>query len=359
MESLTPIPTPPAQQWQRWKNRLVHVLFFAVLCALVFWTWRRVLRPPEFQGQAELIQVMVTTPDAGLLTNMWAELHQEVRAGDVLAELITTDPRTVNSRLSLLRNRMQLLELEVDPTMMRQRASLEYERLVVESGKDKVALALAEITLQKAINDLDRNRKLHEAQVISDEMFDFFDKAQSTAEEHVNQLRAIVDYNEKAIERLSYLREIAMLDDQNEPVRRALKMEESRRQVFEDKIKPLPLVSPIDGVVTEIFHRAQENVLAGSTILTVTATKPTRIVGYLPLGFSIKPKLGMEVEIQTRAFQRQNGTGRVLGFGPQIETTSNVFNRIMIPPMGRPISVSLPKDLDLSPGEPVDMRFVE
>ena len=359
MESLIRIPTPRTQHWERWKPWLVHCLFFTLVCLLIVWAWRGVLRPAHFQGQAELVQVTITTPDAGFLTNMWVELHQEVRAGDVLAELVTTDPRTVNSRMSLLRSRMDLLKLEVDPTLMRQRAALEFERLFVEAAQNKVELALAEIALEKATNDLERNRRLKEQQVISEEIYDFYEKAKASAEEQVHQLRGIVDYTREAMERLNYLREAAVHDDQNDPVRRALEMEEGRRRVFEDKVKPLPLRSPIDGVVTEVHHRTQENVVAGAPILTVTAAKSVRIVGYLPLNFPIKPKIGMEVEIRTRAFNRQVKIGRVLGFGPHMEATSNIFNRIMLPPMGRPISVSLPEGLDLSPGEPVDMRLTE
>jgi hypothetical protein len=253
---------------------------------------------------------------------------------------------------------MQLLELEVDPILMRQRAALEYERLVVESSHTKVDLAAAEANLAKAKLDLDRNEKLFHQEVISADLFEIYATTHQVLENQARELRGIVRHTDKALERLKYMAETFVPGGENDPVRQALRLEEEKMRVFQDKVAPIQLMSPIDGVVTFIHRRAHENVLAGEAVITITASGGDRIVGYLPMHFPIAPKVGMEVEVQTRTLPRGIGRGRILGFGPQFEITTNLFNRIIVPPLGRPVSVSIPPAMTLSPGEPVDLRLL-
>src|SRR5688572_30801087 len=121
MNALPRIPTPLKQRLRPIRQQWLPVFALLVIIIAISVLWRQMSRPTSFIGMVETVQTVVTSPDAGVLTNIAIAPLQEVRAGDVVAELMTTDPRTVNSRLSVLRGRMQLMEMELDPILNRQK----------------------------------------------------------------------------------------------------------------------------------------------------------------------------------------------------------------------------------------------
>src|SRR5688572_2623682 len=115
MNALPTITTPVRQHLRRARQQVLPAVTLLVVLLLIGLIWKRMARPMGFVGMVETIQTVITCPDAGLLTNIAIVPLQEVVAGDVIAEIMTTDPRTVNSRLSVLRGRMQLMSMELDP----------------------------------------------------------------------------------------------------------------------------------------------------------------------------------------------------------------------------------------------------
>jgi hypothetical protein len=143
-------------------------------------------------------------------------------------------------------------------------------------------------------------------------------------------------------------------------------VEEEKMKVFQAKMKPVELQAPIDGIVTIVHKRHGEQVLPGEAIATVTSRKAERIVGYLPQAFPINPKVGMKVEVATRsplALHRTKGWATITGVSPHLENITNVVVRpytpdLNIPVLGRVVSVSLPPDLNLLPGQPLDITLL-
>ena len=93
MDPLAPIPSPISHRFRYWRHRVVHGTAFILVCCAIGFAWAKLTRPSTFFGQVEVIQAGVASPDAGLLTNLWVVPFQEVRAGDLVAEVTTTDPR--------------------------------------------------------------------------------------------------------------------------------------------------------------------------------------------------------------------------------------------------------------------------
>ena len=120
-EPLPPIPSPFGSRWRFDYPRLVHVVVFLVACGLATLLWTRVQGPGAFVGQVEVMQFTVASRDAGYITNLFVRPLQPIQAGDPVAEIVTTDPRTVNNRLEAMRDRMRLTALELDPILRRER----------------------------------------------------------------------------------------------------------------------------------------------------------------------------------------------------------------------------------------------
>jgi multidrug resistance efflux pump len=368
VDALPEIPIPPHRRWAEARHRLGPVVVFGLVVAAVAYLWLSRLRPTTFVGQVEVVQASVISPDTGLLTNLWVLPLQEVKAGDLVAEVFTTDPRTVNNRLEVMRDRMRLTELELTPILIRQRTAIDYERLNVEAAMVRAELATARVNLMQASNEFLRISNLYSRpdRIVSDTDYDLAKARFEGLQMEVAEKSRIVAETERSLERLASMADAFVPSGDNDPVRQALALEEAKIRVFEDKLKPLQLLAPIDGVVTCIHHRPGEQIIAGTVLVTITAKTSDRIVAFLPRNLAYTPKVGTPVEVSTRStLQRRTALATVIGIGPQLEGVTNplimppvAVNPYFVPNTGRPISISLPPELKLLPGELVDIRLL-
>jgi len=364
MDPLPPIPIPLGARWRRWRHRVFQATAFLLLCFGIVLAWRKLMHPSTFFGQVEIIQAAVASPDAGLLTNLWVTPFQEVKAGDLIAEVITTDPRTANNRLDVLRDRMRLTELEMIPTLRREGSAINYAGLIFACDKLKAELATATVNLGQASNQFERVSKLYQSgKLVTDVVYEKSKAEFEALQADVQEKSRIVAATQKTLERLSYMADETSPGSANDPLKQALLVEEEKIRIFEQKMKPLQLLAPISGIVTIVHHQAGEQIISGQPLVTVTSRQSGRILGYLPPDFPIAPKIGMKVEVRTRSPKRLLATANVTGIGPNLETVTNTFVQpvlvrpTVVQPLGRPISISLPPDLKLVPGEPVDLRL--
>jgi len=370
MKVLPPIPTPLRQRLKPIRQKWVPIIVLLVVMVAIALVWRRIARPTSFVGVVETVQTVVTTPDAGVLTNISINPLQDVVAGDVVAEVLTTDPRTVNSRLSVLRGRMQLMEMELDPVLNRQRNALDYERLMVDCAKIKDDLVTAKALLEGARSKFKFESDLMAEGISSKETYADALMQKNALEVSVAEKEKIVALTEKSLERLAYMADSFVPGGENDPLKAALGVEEDKMKLFQAKLRPLELQAPIDGIVTLLHKRPGEQVLPGDPIVTVTARKPERILGYLPQAFPINPTVGMKVEVATRSplsFWRIKSIATITGVSPHLETINNLLVRPItpglsaeqqLPVLGRVVSISLPADLKLLPGQPLDITLL-
>ena len=160
MDVLPPIPSPIGPRWRRCWHGLSQIAIFSLICVGAALAWKQMAHPTSFFGQVEVVQAGVASSDAGLLTNLWAAPFQEVKAGDLIAEVITTDPRTANNRLDVLRDRMRLTELEMGPTLRRESSAISYASLIFACDKLRAELAAARVNLGQSSNQFERVSKL-------------------------------------------------------------------------------------------------------------------------------------------------------------------------------------------------------
>jgi len=370
MKVLPPIPTPLRQRLKPIRQKWVPMIVLLVVLVAIALIWRRMARPTSFVGMVETVQTVVTTPDAGVLTNISINPLQEVVAGDVVAEVMTTDPRTANNRLSVLRGKMQLMEMELDPVLNRQRNALDYERLMVDCAKIKDDLATSRAMLEGARIKFKLEADLREQGISSTQTYEAALAQKNALEATVSEKEKIVALTEKSLERLSYMADSFVPGGENDPLKAALGVEEDKVKLFQAKMRPMELQAPIDGIVTTLHKRPGEQVLPGDPIVTITARKPERILGYLPQAFPINPTVGMKVEVATRSplsFWRIRSIATITGVSPHLERITNPLVRPIVPGfsmdqqlpvLGRVVSISLPTDLKLLPGQPLDITLL-
>src|SRR5690606_32622571 len=95
-----------------------------------------------------------------------------------------------------------------------------------------------------------------------------------------------------------------------EGLQAAIEQKEAQLRLVEAQLSPVPLIAPMDGVVTQLYRRSGENVTSGEPILQISATHSERIIGFLRQPLPLEPQPGMDVEVRTRTFIRRTGLGR-------------------------------------------------
>ena len=106
------------------------------------------------------------------------------------------------------------------------------------------------------------------------------------------------------------------------------------------------------------FH-AGERVSAGGPIITICSSQATRIVSYVRQPINYRPKLGDVVSVRTRTTRRRVSDAQIVKIGTQLEPISAIFLPMAKLPveLGLPIALALPPELDLLPGEIVDLKL--
>jgi multidrug resistance efflux pump len=335
-----------------------------MVCGGIVAAWRTVQSPATFVGQVEVVEAIVSSRDDGIISNLWVVPMQEVKMGDLVAEVVTTDPRTVNNRLEVMRDKMRLIQLEMAPVLDRQRGAIAFEQLGVDSARVKTELEMARVNLEQAGTQLDRATKSFKEGLIPQEEYEIFRARAKVFKVEVAEKEKLVDRSEKALERLKFMADQYVPGGENDPLRQALAVQEEQTRVFEAKVAPLQLTSPTNGIVTVVHHHRGEQVLAGQAIATITMSESPRIIGYLPQDFPFEPCVGAEVQVRTRDRRRRTGRATIVGISPHLQSITNALvppiavRPVPVVPLGRIVSISMPRELKLLPGQPVDVTVL-
>lgn len=368
MDSLPIIPTPVSQRWREFRIRVMPVFFFAVLAIVVVALWRQVAIPPTFAvGFVETNGVTVSVPLDGQVAQMAVRRFQQVKQGDQICQLVVKPTNILAADIDVLRATIKKIEITMTPVLDEEKARLAYFQLRLDLMKERGAQATDKVRLDLAKQDYISawNMFTNNPPAISTNQFEKV-KADRDA------LQATVDAREETLSRLTEDLKTSALTNFNitasntaggsntpTPIQAAIAVVDAQIKQLETTYAPLPLVSPIDGMVMTISRRTGEYLRAGEPVVFISAMQSEQIVGYVRQPMGIHPKIGMPVEVRARTAKRETAVAKVTDVGAQMEP----FSTLMIPnaantrlvEFGLPITVTLPRAMTLVPGELVDL----
>ncbi len=358
-DPLPPIPTPPALRWREFRVRFLPVLLFTLALGGVAVIWEHNVSAPMFVGAVEGHSAQVASPYPAKVLQLNVDRFQTVTKGTPLAVLLPTDPRTA---LAVIQSELDVLRTKLDPYLTRQRNATDYEKWRMDWLVQRVDLATARVNLQGASDELYRSKALHEQKLVSDEIYEQAVTLEGALAAEVLERSNLVQTAEASLQQLAAASSPQQTNDFAATLTAALQAEEQKlKDAAVAGTEPVTLVAPMDGMVGIIYHRAGENVPEGSPILTITGMEPERIVAYLRQPVAFEPKVGEQVEVRTRAFQRQTSLARINNVGAQFEPITNVL-AIAHPSgtfdFGLPVEITVPPGLKVRPGEIVDLSIV-
>lgn len=358
-ESKPEIKVPPAQLWREFRMRYMPIGVFACALVAAVYLWKITVVGPTMVGEVEAVQTLVISPDAGVVTNLLVRRYQLVKAGDVVAEVISTDVRAASGQVQDLRGRIAMSQLEINSAMDRERMAFDYQALAMNTLRFRADLAAAKAELPTLEASVARAEKGWKDQVVTYNDYELAMRLRDSTKARAGELEQLVADAEKRLAQAGSSAG-AFTNFGSQTLPDALKrLTADRRAAEEDRRTPIVLRAPIDGTVSMINRRAGENVLAGDVILTIHALEGDRIVTYLRPGIALTPTKGMAVTVRCRTPLRQQAVAKIEEVGHHYESITNMalLRPGAIFELGRPVAVGMPASLRsvLKPGELVDM----
>ena len=385
------IHTSLSRWWGIFRMRVVPPAVWLAAVGGVAVLWQARASRVDTPGLIEARQAAVASVERGSVTGLAADLFDEVRAGQVLVRL---DDAAVRAELAVAEAEIQRLQAEMKATerQLKEDAALReldtsartrtyamrIERLRLDKLDHLIAVESDKVDVQRLAASLERMRSLRASQVVGDQEYD-------DARYQHDALAKKVTATQEAIAVIDgQLREATAQKDASEvrvemgplsvalaPLREAIGVQ--LRRVDEIKVarEALTLRSPIDGVITGVFHRAGEAVMPGVPIVTVADPRTMQIVSFVEQGKGFEPREGMTVEIRRRTRPTQIASAQVVKVGAQIEriprealgnaTMRQWGLRVLIE---LPLSMAAPADeraaatfIPPRPGEVLDVRY--
>ena len=365
MSNLPPIPTPPAQRWRDFRVQTMPVLVFGAVLLTATVLWQHSVSLPSLVGAAESVTGYVSSPKPGLLVQMNTDRLQQVKAGDPIAQVITTDPKILASSLAVIQAEIELMRRNLQPVVGEQRYQMNYDKMQLDGLKTRADLATTRVKLQLAENEFRRTEELFRDKIVSERVFEQARATRDKLQIEVEETAKLVAQQEADFRALQ-LDSDGTTPGADKPasprdvLRAAIAVQEEKLRLTEAELSPVIVYASLNGTVSVINHRAGEAVLAGEPILTLTSLNSTRIAAYVRQPLTVEPTVGMAVEVRTRSAKRQTSAATILQVGTQMEPiTASLLPAVASHAVeqGLPIFVSLPLDIKLVPGEIVDLTL--
>jgi multidrug resistance efflux pump len=131
-----------------------------------------------------------------------------------------------------------------------------------------------------------------------------------------------------------------------------------RVQQLQELIDNRDIRSPIAGTVMEVHRRSGQAVRPGQIIMVIASGKPDYIVSYVRQQQPVKPAPGMAIEIRKRTPERTMARTYVQGVAEHVELVpEHQLRDTRTPEWGTPVRIEIPANMQLKPGELVDVLF--
>jgi multidrug resistance efflux pump len=334
--------------------------FCGAIVAIAF-LWKSNIAAPTLVGQAEPNESKVSCYRAGMLAQLDVTRFQKVKAGDPIGQVLVTDPKILASSLSVIQAEIESLRVTMQPIARQQHTAMEYSSLQLDWMRQRAQLAMARVNLQLAETELQRTEALYKDKIVSQRAYEQAKASQERYKTEVDELSRMVNEQGKGFAQSQATNTIGLSDLNDQPLRAAIAVQESKLRLTEAELSPITLKASVDGMVNIIYRRSGEAIIAGEPIVTIAAYDPVRIVSYIRAPVMNEPGIGTRVEVRSRGPRREVGFANIIEVGTQLETVAPAlaapvkFSNVEL---GLPISISLPPNLKIRPGELVDLTLL-
>lgn len=350
MDPLTPISTPPSQRWREFRIQALPVLTFIAVVASVAVLWQRYVFPSNIVAQVDAQTANIITTEAGTIEALNVVRFQRVKKGDVIAvigagntNLLAASLRVIEADLAVMRQRIEVGEFRSDQNYENIRLTYLEQLVQLQVNRVKAKLAESEYLMQA---DLFTNS------IVSSNALNAARYNWEAIETEVREMEKFLKVKEETLPKLrGELTNALAAIDQSIAAQSSLALM---------TVTNIYLRAPIDGVITSVSNHVGARVMAGTSIATISSTEPERIIAYMRPPITRLPKVGDTLEVRRRSFKRQTAVTTVEQVGSQLEPIASalvVLTGTSTVDLGLPFAVTLPPNMQLLPGEIIDIIY--
>lgn len=360
MNALPTIPRPMSQHWLDFRFRGLPVFVFLAVLGGIILLWTKYWTGSTFAGEVQSPEAVVSSTAAGLLLDLSVDDYQSVTQKQVLGRVQVESPDRAAAEIAAMKADLQVMRVRMNQDQSRN--DLGYQQARVDLQLRRLELASANIRLQQAESEFQRMSELHQAKVVpagitqarNEFGYDVALRDRDLYRKEVQEKTRLVADLERALEHLLP----AQGTNANPAIDAALDAAIETQERVLKQVALVTLRSPIDGVVKRVYRRSGENVAAGEMLVEIGSDKPSRIVGFIRQPIVTRPRVGDSVEVRKRGSRPQVGVAKVFRVGTQLQLFTQPlrvrgFDASM--ERGLPVLLSVPENLELYPGEAVDL----
>ncbi len=370
MEKLPAIPTPAPQRWREFRIQILPIIIFTLTLAVIAYLWRNYVQPVSIIGQVETNSAVVISTQEGLITELPIGLYEPVVKDQPLGRMSVMDNAVLEAQLAAIATDLRLTKARIDMNKFQNMDSHARARLSLLT--EQVALAIAQVRLKQAENELQRSTKLMQDKLITEGLpvssggnidpgrfnygYDVAVRDRDALQNEIRERQIITKQLEQDLKQMESAGGLGVTPI--DPFIEAdLKAKSDELRLLH---QPVVFKAPIDGVVTLINKRPGEKAVRGDVILTVSSPNAARIVGYLRQPLGVVPTTNDSVVVRTRSAPRLAANAQIIKIGAQME----IINPILLSPDGKlmefglPFLIKVPAGMtNLVPGEIVDLSI--
>lgn len=266
---------------------------------------------------------VVSSIGPGRLAQVQVDALQRVTAGQVLARVITVEPRILEAQISLSKARIGLIRAGTDSDLRKQNSRVNLESLRLDWMSKRVDWLSAKARSAYRQLELARLEKLRAGvanggpasafPVLSQDELDISRRDAAIEEAAVVELEQLVAQIGTSIQQLSASRPEG---PESSAISAAVEVESKNLDLLESQMMPVDLLAPFDGVVSVVHRWSGETIQAGEPILTVSQEKPSRVVAFIRQPIQVQAQAGMKVEVRARGENVRWGLVKCCGSDP-------------------------------------------
>ena len=262
MDKLPRIPSPPGTVWREFRVTVMPFIVFAAVLGLTAVTWRNYVGPSSLVGEVEAVRAPVAAPQAGRIVELGVRHMERVSKGQLLGRVVVADPKVLQANLALSKARIELIRMSPVPELRLGNNGISFENLRLRWLEQRLSLAIAKSDLTYYEAEFARAQKLFSELLISQASLDLARKNVEITRTKIDEQTKLLAEAEIAIRSVKPADPSPSVDGMPGSVKAAMDVEQRNLDLLEAQLAPLPLVCPIDGVVSVVHHRVNESVAA-------------------------------------------------------------------------------------------------
>lgn len=356
-QQFDPIPIPMKQRLRELRVRVLPVIVFLCVGAVVIYLWRDTTSHPTLIGQVVGERAAISSPVDGTIINFYYEPFDNVQEGQLLGQVFPRDSVYLKAQLDLIQAEIERIKQTREPVLAEQRVRLDLEDLKINQMETRISLAQARLQQQQAESEFERFEDLRNRDLISEQRFDSVRTKLELFNVQVREYQNMLDYYAGRIQEIEEYTSYGDRGDRN-PVLAAIKVQEQQMEAILAEFGPTPFYAPVSGVISSVQNVGGEFVSRGDSLLVIESREPTHIVGYVRQPFAQTPEVGMDVQVRTRKAGRTFFDSQIEEVGGHIRLLQRNLQRPgAIFESGLPVKIAMADsaNVELMPGELVDI----